>query len=190
MERMASAREAAWPRHEFTADEIERMAALGAFDEGPKVELLDGELVDVSPQGPAHATLHTRLGDALRAAFGAGVHVRAQCPMRAGARSLPEPDVAVVRGAVDDYLERHPQGRDVVLVVEVSVSSQAIDREKAGIYAAAGVPVYWLLDVAARTLTVHDEPTAGGYARASVLSAADEVELPGRAIRWRVGDLL
>jgi Uma2 family endonuclease len=190
MERMASAREAAWPRHEFTADEIERMAAIGAFDEGPKVELLDGELVDVSPQGPVHSTLHTELADALRAAFGAGLHVRGQCPIRAGVKSLPEPDIAVVRGRVGDYRERHPQGSDVVLVVEVSVSTQVIDRKKARIYAAAGVPVYWLLDVVARTLTVHEQPAAGGYARSSVLSAADEVELPGRAIRWRVGDLL
>ncbi len=190
MGRMASAREAAWPRHEFTADEVERMAATGAFDEGPKVELLDGELVDVSPQGPIHSSLHTVLADLLRTAYGAGTHVRSQCPVRAGARSLPEPDIAVIRGSGRDYLERHPSGRDLLLVVEVSVSTQAVDREKARIYAAAGVPVYWWLDVPARTLTVYEEPGSRGYARASVLSADDAVELPGREIRWQVRDLL
>jgi Uma2 family endonuclease len=187
---MASAHEAAWPRHRFTVEEIERMAEAGAFDEGPKVELLDGELVDVSPQGPEHATLHSWLGDRLASAYAERAHVRRQCPVRAGSRSLPEPDVAVIRGNVRDYRARHPEGRDLVLAVEVSVSSQALDRQKARIYAAAGVPVYWLLDVAAKTLTVHDDPSETGYARSSVLSAADEVELPGTAIRWRVGDLL
>jgi Uma2 family endonuclease len=187
---MASAHEAAWPRHRFTVAEIERMAEAGAFDEGPKVELLDGELVDVSPQGPEHAALHTWLGDRLAAAYPANVHVRRQCPMRAGARSLPEPDVAVVRGEIRDYLDHHPQGRDLVLAVEVSVSSQAIDRAKAKIYGAAGVAVYWWLDVAARTLTVHEEPSPTGYVCISVLSAADHVVLPASEIRWRVGDLL
>jgi Uma2 family endonuclease len=187
---MANAHEAAWPRHRFTVEEIERMAEAGAFDEGPKVELLDGELVDVSPQGPQHAARHTVLAERLAEVYRAGTHVRRQCPMRAGKRSLPEPDVAVVRGAALDYVERHPEGRDLVLAVEVSVSSQALDRKKARIYAAAGVPVYWLLDVAAKTLTVHGDPSETGYARSSVLSAADEVELPNTAIRWRVGDLL
>lgn len=190
MGRMASAHEAAWPRHRFTVEEIERMAEVGAFDDGPKVELLDGELVDVSPQGPEHAALHTWLGDRLAAAYPASFHVRRQCPMRAGARSLPEPDVAVVRGEVRDYLDHHPQGRDLVLAVEVSLSSQAIDRAKARIYAAAGVPVYWWLDVAARSLTVHEEPSPTGYAHTSVVSAADEVDVPGTASRWQVGDLI
>jgi len=187
---MASAHEAAWPRHEFTVEEVERMAEVGAFDEGPKVELLDGELVDVSPQGPEHAALHTELGDRLASAYAEAAHVRRQCPVRAGSRSLPEPDVAVVPGNVRDYRARHPEGHELVLAVEVSVSSQALDRKKARIYAAAGVPVYWWLDVTARTLTVHEEPSDTGYRRTSVLSAADEVVLPGTEIRWRVDDLL
>ena len=185
-----SAHEAVWPRHVFTVEEIERMAEAGAFDEGPKVELLDGELVDVSPQGPEHAALHTWLGDRLAAAYPANVHVRRQCPIHAGSRSLPEPDIAVVRGEVRDYLDHHPRGRELVLAVEVSVSSQAIDRAKARIYAAAGVPVYWWVDVAARRLTVHEEPSPSGYLRISVVSADDEVAVPESAVRWRVGELL
>lgn len=190
MGRMASAREAAWPRHKFTVEDVDRMVQAGVFDEVPHVELLDGELVDVSPQGPEHAARHSWIGDRLATVYNDGAHVRRQCPIRAGSRSLPEPDLAVVRGSVLDYLEHHPEGRDLVLAVEVAVSSQAIDREKARIYAAGGVPVYWLLDVATRTLVLHEEPQRSAYSRVSVLVADDEVALPGTAIRWRVGDLL
>lgn len=190
MGRMASAREAVWPRHRFTIADVDKMVRAGVFDALPHVELLDGELVDVSPQGPEHAARHSWIGDRLATVYDDGAHVRRQCPIRVGVRSLPEPDLAVVRGSVLDYLERHPDGADLVLAVELAVSSQAIDREKARIYAAGGVPVYWLLDVGARTLTLHEDPRGGGYGRVSVLVAADEVALPGTAMRWAVGDLL
>lgn len=190
MGRMSTAREAAWPRHKFTVEDVDRMVQAGVFDEVPHVELLDGELVDVSPQGPEHAARHTWIGDRLAAAYAEIAHVRRQCPIRAGSQSLPEPDLAVVRGGVLDYVERHPDGRDLVLAVELAVSSQAIDREKARIYAAGGVPMYWLLDAVARTLTLHEEPRSAGYDHVSVLVADDEVALPGTAIRWRVGDLV
>jgi len=186
---MAGAFDTAWQRHRFTVDEVERMVATGVLGEDAHVELLDGDLVEVSPQGPVHAALHTDLRERLAAAYAGRGHVRNQCPLRAGPIDLPEPDLAVVRGVPRDWLDQHPRGSDALLVVEVALTSQVLDQKKAGIYAAGGVAVYWLLDVEQRTLTEHGEPTPQGFGRRRVLADSDEVALPGLSVRWRVDDL-
>ncbi|MBA2321966.1 MAG: Uma2 family endonuclease, partial [Deltaproteobacteria bacterium] len=108
------------PRRRFSADEVLRMVETGILGEDEPVELLDGELVTVTPQGPMHRALAVVVHDLLRAAFGEGVHVQDHSPIAAEPYSLPEPDVAVIRGAARDFLERHASGADVVLAVEIS----------------------------------------------------------------------
>lgn len=177
-------------RRRFTVDELERMIQAGLFAEDEPVQLIEGELIVMSPQGPEHSAIVGDLGERLREAYSGAGHVRSQCPLRATATSLPEPDLAVVRGAARDYLASHPTGEDALLVVEIAMTSQAVDQMKARVYAAAGVPEYWLLDLAARCLHVHRELSASGYAAVTTLREGEIVSPPGRALRWRVSELL
>src|SRR5262249_47314064 len=118
-------------------------------------------------------------------------HVRAQLPLDARPYSLPEPDLAVVRGEPRDYRDRHPTGPDTLLAVEIARTSQALDRRKAGIYAAAGVPVYWLIDLARGQVEVFSGPTEeSGYERHEILVRGQEVALPGLDTRWPVAELV
>src|SRR4051812_48680699 len=115
-------------RHRFTTDQVLRMVEVGILAEGAGVELIHGELLEMGPQGPAHRALTVRISQPLEAAYGAGFHVQDHSPIAIGDDSLPEPDVAVVRGPLD--FERLPTGADAVLVVEFSVTSQRADRRK------------------------------------------------------------
>ncbi|MCB9536958.1 MAG: Uma2 family endonuclease [Myxococcales bacterium] len=174
----------------FTVDEVLNMIDAGILGEDEPLELIDGELIYVSPQGPPHASLTNNIRDDLFLAYGAGAHVREAKPIIAGDDSLPEPDVAVFRGHRDDYAGRHPRGDECLLAVEVAHTSHSADRAKAAVYAAAGVPVYWLVDLPARRLEVHGEPRPDGrYALVRVLAGDDRVSLPGLDVTWRVGDL-
>ena len=167
------------------------MGAVGLLREDEPLELLDGELIVVSPQGPLHASLLGSIADKLRAAYPDGCHVREDKPLVAGPTGLPEPDVAVVHGGLLAYLEAHPSGTDAVLVVEVAVSSKLLDRSKATDYARAGAPVYWLVDVEGRRLEVHTERVAGGrYAVVTILDETRSVRLPETDVEWGVRELL
>lgn len=177
-------------RWKLTVETVERMVEQGILTKDDPVELLDGALYVRSPQGPYHATASDRLGDRLRLVVGEGWCVREDKPMIAGLRSMPEPDIAVVAGPRSAWRHRHPRGDECRLVVEVSSSSRRTDRKKARIYGAAGVPVYWMLDIEARTLTVHEAPNAKGYGVITNLTETGEVAVPGTAERWKVAELL
>lgn len=165
------------------------MVETGILRPDEPVELLQGRLVIVSPQGPPHASRVSALADRLRAAFGAGHVVREEKPIELS-DSLPEPDVALVRGSHADFATRHPQPHDVVLVAEVMVTSHAVDRDKVALYARDGVAVAWLLDVPARRLEVHsDRRPDGHYRSVEILGVDDEVALPGGSVRWKVREL-
>ena len=180
----------------LTVDDVLRMVDAGVLGSEDHVELLDGELWEMNAQGPVHSALPVRLQQKLSACFGDAAHVRVHTNVQLGERDLPEPDIAVVRGNNDDYLERLPRGDDLLLIVEISVTTQAHDRWKAGLYARAGVPEYWLLDVPGRTLTVHREPMRealpgkAGYASVDVLEESGVVSVPGSDERWSVATLL
>jgi Uma2 family endonuclease len=176
--------------HRFTVQDVDRMVETGVLDATARVELVDGELIDVNPQAPEHATLKDELRDRLAQAYGSSAHVRDQVPLALGMRDLPEPDLAVVRGARRDFLHRHPTGADVILVVEVSQSSARHDRRKAARYARGGVPCYWQLDLDTGSLVVRVEPVGDRYTREIVLLRHDDVCAPGLEVRLRVADLL
>src|SRR5207237_1757760 len=150
--------------HRFTVDEYHRRGEVGIFSEDDRVELLAGEIVEMSPLGPLHAGTVDRLTALFASRLGAEVIVRVQNPLLLRTEdSEPQPDVVLLRLRTDFYARSHPEAQDVYLVIEVADTSMVTDREvKLPIYARAGVPEVWLLDVAAQRVEVHRHPTPAG----------------------------
>jgi Uma2 family endonuclease len=144
--------------YRLTVDEYER---IGEFLDNSRVELLDGLLVKKMTKNPPHVVSCARAGDAL--SHFKGWYPRSQDPIRLPPSNEPEPDVALVRGKRDDYRDHHPGAADVALVVEVADTTLEKDRRKAFVYAASGIPVYWLVNLVARRVEVYTGPGADGY---------------------------
>jgi Uma2 family endonuclease len=121
--------------------------------------------VEKDVKQPAHYTATDRTRRAVERLLPPGWYVRQEAPVRIPSRrSEPEPNLAVVRGGIDDYASRHPEPADVALVVEVTRSSAAKDRALARVYGPGGIPVYWIVNVPKRQLEVYTDPDpAGGY---------------------------
>jgi len=150
----------------FTADEFHRMVQVGIFSERERVELIDGEIVVMSPIGNRHAACISRANRALVTSAGVDAIVQPQGPLRLDLYYEPEPDFVLLRPRADFYATRHRSPADVLLVIEIADSSLEYDRDvKAPIYAAAGVPEYWLADLNANTLWRYSSPERGVYAR-------------------------
>ena len=149
----------------FTVDEYHRMGEAGILSQDDRVELLAGEVVDMSPIGPLHAGTVGRLTTLLSSRLGTQVIVWIQNPLLLRPEaSEPQPDVVLLRLRTDFYTRAHPEARDVYLVIEVADTSVEKDRDvKFPIYARAGVPEAWLLDMVADRLEVHRHPTPDGY---------------------------
>ena len=140
-----------WSRVEY-----QRLVDDGVFAREP-IELIGGQLFVAEPQGAYHASLVGCVGDALRVVLPPGWIVRIQAPLALDEESAPEPDVAVVRGAHEDYRHAHPT--QPVLVVEVAESSLTFDRHaKGSLYARARVPDYWIVNATAGVLEVYRDP--------------------------------
>ncbi len=148
--------------------EFERLVELGVFHD-VRVELLEGQLVEMSPQGAAHATITSVLADLLHRGLPETMIIRQHSSLRASDRSMPEPDIAViprVRGF------HHPS--EAFLIVEVSDSSLRNDREiKSRIYARANILEYWIIDVKHEQVEVRTEPGRKGYASTRVLGRGE-----------------
>lgn len=179
----------------WTREEYERLVALGVLGPDDRVQLVEGEIVEMAPQGPAHSTAIALAAEALRRVSLPGTYVRIQAPLALGEHSEPEPDVAVVPGDLRAYRDHHPTS--AVLVVEVADATVDFDRSrKAAIYAAAGIPEYWILNLPDSVLEVYREPLAseGGlasYQTAVRLSSGEQVNTLGRPnARIEVADLL
>ena len=146
----------------WTRLEYDRLVELGVF-EGERLELLDGLLAVREPQGSRHSASIRAVLDALRAALGHAWQIDSQLPIALDEDSEPEPDVAVVPRDAERYRRGHPERP--ALIVEVAESSYRIDHSyKASLYARAGVPEYWIIDVVRETVEVHRTPEASSEA--------------------------
>ena len=162
-------------RYRFTVDEFARMGEAGIFTEDDRVELIDGEILQMTPIGPAHAWIVDRLNELIMTRLAGRVHVRVQNPVRLDRHTEPQPDLVVARRS-DAYAARHPEPGDVLLAIEVADSSLRYDRlEKAPRYARSGVPEMWLVDVEASAVTVHTDPGPDGYASRHVRRRGDQI---------------
>lgn len=141
----------------FSVEEYARMGEAGVFRPDERVELIEGEIIPVSPHNRRHALRLAKLNSLLVFAFGKTHDVRVQLPLTLGSYSEPEPDFALVALANSEEGERHPGGAD--LVIEISDSSVSFDRhEKASLYAKSGIAEYWLLNLRSRRLEVRQAP--------------------------------
>jgi Uma2 family endonuclease len=152
--------------------EYDRLVELGLFD-GERLELLDGLLVVREPQKSYHAATVAHVGHVLELAFGPGWHARLHSPIALDDVSEPEPDVAIVAGTRMDYFNAHPS--TAALIVEVADSSLRTDRRfKAGLYARARLPEYWIVNLVDAVLEVHRDPQPASAAEYGAVYGAVE----------------
>ena len=168
--------EPAVQRHRFTVEEYARMGDAGIFSEDDRVELIDGDVHEMTPIGPTHAGIVDDLAELLVTRLSGKAKVRIQNPIRLGRHTEPQPDLVVAPLRTGHYTDRHPEGGEVLLVIEVADSSLRYDlEEKLPLYAEAGIPEAWLVDVAAQTVAVYTEPTGKGYAAERTLRRGQEI---------------
>ncbi len=180
-------------RRRFTVDEYRKMAESGILAEDDRVELIEGEIVDVSPIGAAHASLVLRLNRVLVRLTGDHASVAVQNPVELSAESQPQPDLALLKPRADDYASWLPRPPDILLVIEVADSSVAYDRDiKIPLYGRAGIPEAWLIDLSGSgSIEIHRGPTPRGYRERVRPERGEAIPVPGLAgVVVAVDDLL
>lgn len=177
----------------FTVDQYHRMIEANIIGENDRVELVDGWIVEMSPIGPPHMTCVSLLAAALQERLPRGWTVRVQGPVTL-ANSEPEPDIAIVRGSIRDYVRRHPSGDDIGLVIEVADTSLPFDRqEKLLQYAAASIREYWIVNLIDRCVETYWKPSGGAYGEHDVVSTDGRLKLnlPGsETVTFSVAEIL
>ena len=166
-------------RRRFTVGEYYKLAEVGILAPDERVELLAGEIVEMAAVGSRHAFCVDEFSERLAPlALNGSARIRTQNPIHLSDDNHPQPDIAVV--ARRNYSDEHPRPEDVLLLIEVADSTVGFDRRhKLPLYAAHGIPEVWLGDINARSVEVHDEAIAGGYARVRVFGPDDVLRLPG-----------
>lgn len=148
--------------HRFTLSEYRRLTEVGFFGPADRAELVNGWLVDKMPHNPRHATVVDLASAAIEELLLSGWTTRSQLPVILPGDNAPEPDVTVVVAPKQRYFEKHPTGKDVGLVVEVSDTSLDDDRRlKLPQYARARIPVYWIVNIPDRRVEVYTNPRGG-----------------------------
>ena len=156
--------EVAAARRRFTRKEYHRMAETGILGRRERVELIRGEIVEMSPTGPRHSAFVDNLNRLLARRLPDDAIVRVQGPVALADDTEPQPDLAVLRVRDVPYKDRDAWPEDALLVIEVAETSLAYDRSiKRRLYAEAGIAEYWVVDCAAETIEVHRGPGAEGY---------------------------
>jgi Uma2 family endonuclease len=175
----------------FTVDEYYRMAEAGILEPGERVELIEGKIVAMAAIGSRHAGCVNSLTRLLVGAVEDQALVAVQNPVRLSELSEPEPDVAVLRPRADQYADAHPGPGEVLLIIEVADTTVDFDRDvKAPLYAGAGIPEYWLVDLPGDRIEVRRDPDQNGYrevtshGRGGVLRPGElpELEVPVDAV--------
>lgn len=150
-------------RRRFTAEEYHRMARAGVFSEDDRVELLEGEIVKMTPIGSRHAACVSRLTHLFTSTVGQRAIVWLQNPVRLGPDSEPQPDLALLRSRTDFYAPAHPGPDDVLLLIEVAETAEYDRTVKIPLYARAGIPTVWVVELSTEQIEVYTEPSPEGY---------------------------
>ncbi|MBF6593647.1 MAG: Uma2 family endonuclease [Thermaceae bacterium] len=167
-------------RHRFSIEEFERL-----YQDVQNIELLEGEIYHMSPIGPKHNYRVMQLNHRLSQLFGERARVQVQGSIRLLDKSEPQPDFSLVKLPEEQYQSRLPQENDVILIIEVSDSTLAYDRdEKLPAYAEAGISEYWIVNLNEDVLEVYREPIGRNYRSRTLYRAGEPVEFMGERLEW------
>ena len=159
-------------RRRFTVEEYHDLVRAGVLSEDDRVELLAGEIVQMSPISSRHAGCVDWLTMKFSQQLGDKARIRVQNPVRLGPYSEPEPDVALLKPRDDFYTRSHPEPSDVLLIIEVSETSLEVDRDvKLPLYAEAGIPEVWLIDLQTKNVNVYRTPDGRRYSETEEYTA-------------------
>jgi Uma2 family endonuclease len=166
-------------RHKLDADDFHRMADAGILGEDDRIELIDGELIDMAPIGQGHAAIVSRLVEALVVACAGRAIVSPQNPIRLNRFNELQPDLAVLRRRADFYATGdRPGPADVLLLVEVADSSPDFDRNvKLPLYGGVGIAEFWITDLKRRIVDVHRKPAGDGYLETTTHQPGGQIAL-------------
>ncbi len=170
----------------FTLNEYHHLAELGFLGEDDRIELIEGEIIQMAAKGRAHETCMRRLLRELSRLLPVDATVQCQSPIILPDSSEPEPDFTIVRDRADDYLDAHPSPSDVLLVIEIADSSLIYDQTtKLVLYAQAGISDYWIFNLRENYLEFYHEPyqnknlpASFGYRRKLIFLPNESVNLP------------
>jgi Uma2 family endonuclease len=176
----------------FTVDEYYRMAEVGILGPEDRVELIDGEIIQMSPIGARHLGCVNRANRLFAAAFGVRVVVSVQNPLQLSNYTEPEPDIVLLKPRADEYAGKKPFAEDALLVLEVAETTLKYDRDvKAPRYAAAGVPEVWIENLNEDVLLVYRDPAGRSYRTSLTLRRGDSVSVGALAdVAFPVDQLL
>lgn len=179
-------------RHRFTIHEYHRMGEVGIFDEDDRVELLDGEIVEMTPIGSHHTGTVNRLNALFTQRLGRRAVVSVQNPIILDDYSEPQPDLTILAARSDFYYDAHPRPADVLLAIEVSDSRRSYDRGvKLSLYAKRRLREVWLVDIPGNAIDVYRRPTAAGYREHRRLVRGQRITLLAfPRVQIRVADVL
>lgn len=171
----------------MSVERYHQLSKLGAFTDNDQVELLDGVVTEKMPKNPSHSIANRRIDLAISGLTKVGWHIRNQEPITLS-NSEPEPDLAIVLGRIDDYIERHPLAREVALVIEVADTSLVTDRYKAELYAEAGIPEYWIVNLVDRVIEVFrfdsESSTSLRYPMPQIFDSQSEITVTINGQTW------
>lgn len=154
------------------------MAETGILPPDARVELLNGEIIDMSPIGPFHGGVTNYLINAFNAACRGRWVIAAQNPVHLDEHSEPQPDLALLKPSADFYRKRHPEPEDVYLIIEVSDTTLEQDRvQKLPLYGRAGIQEIWIVNLRERVIEIYREPNYTGYSSQTVLHAGDRAKV-------------
>jgi Uma2 family endonuclease len=177
-------------RHQWSREEYDRMIAAGVFHPEARLELIDGEIINMTPQGSFHATAVQLATDLIKDTFASEFAIRVQLPLVIDNSSEPEPDLAVVPGTPRDYKDAHPS--TAVLIIEVADTTLSFDRQqKKKLYARAGIQEYWIINLIDQQLEVYRDPNDSDYLKIDTLKSGDAVTpLAAQQSTITIADLL
>lgn len=175
----------------LTCDDYHAMIAAGILDEDNKVELLNGELILMSPISPNHSGVINRLNSLLQELLKGLAIIAVQNPVSLAPFSEPEPDLAILKPRDDFYFDAHPIPEDILLLIEVSDFTLEKDRSvKAPLYAKAGIPFYWIVNVPELQLEAYSRPAKGKYKLRQIYLLDEKVEIPPFGVEVEVSKLI
>jgi Uma2 family endonuclease len=179
-------------KHWISVDEYERMGRAGIFGDDARLELLEGEIYEMSPIGSPHAACVKYFNTLFNRLFSGKMIVCVQDPIRLDDFSEPQPDIALLRWRDDFYRHAHPTPADVLLVIEVADSTVESDRSyKMPLYAKAGIAEAWLVNLPDERIELYAEPADGAYQTTRNFARGEEVQSHGLSeLRVKAADVL